>query len=69
MAMTSKRGRSGDETRGSGHRARIGRIEEGETDHPSAVELRASLYTRDQVRACGVRLRPRLFCNVASYLA
>ncbi|KAG0550199.1 hypothetical protein BDA96_01G318900 [Sorghum bicolor] len=48
MAMTSKRGRSGDETRGSGHRARIGRIEEGETDHPSAVELRASLYTRDQ---------------------
>jgi hypothetical protein len=67
MAMTAKRGPSGDEMRG--HRARARRVEEGETDHPSTAELRASLSTRDQVRACGVRLRARLFCNVASYLA
>lgn len=50
MAMTAKRGPSGDEIPGSGHRARARRIEEGETDHPSAAELRASLSTRDQVR-------------------
>ncbi|CAD6212079.1 unnamed protein product [Miscanthus lutarioriparius] len=48
MAMTAKRGPSGDEMRGSGHRARARRVEEGETDHPSAAELRASLSTRDQ---------------------
>jgi len=52
MAMTAKRGPSGDEMRCSGHRARARRVEEGETDHPSAAELRASLSTRDQVRAC-----------------
>ncbi|CAD6204521.1 unnamed protein product [Miscanthus lutarioriparius] len=48
MAMTAKRGPSGDEMRCSGHRARARRVEEGETDHPSAAELRASLSTRDQ---------------------
>ncbi|XP_066344885.1 polyadenylate-binding protein 1-like [Miscanthus floridulus] len=48
MAMTAKRAPSGDEMRGSSHRARARRVEEGETDHPSAAELRASLSTRDQ---------------------
>jgi len=57
MAMTAKRGPSGDEMRCSGHRARARRVEEGETDHPSAAELRTSLSTRDQVRAC-VRCAP-----------
>ena len=57
MAMTAKRGPSGDEMRGSSHRARARRVEEGETDHPSAAELRTSLSTRDQVRAC-VRCAP-----------
>ncbi|XP_066376600.1 polyadenylate-binding protein 1-like isoform X1 [Miscanthus floridulus] len=57
MAMTAKRGPSGDEMRCSGHRARARRVEEGETDHPSAAELGASLSTRDQVRAC-VRCAP-----------
>lgn len=61
--MTAKRGPSGGEMRGAGGRARV---EGGEADHPSAAALRASLSTRDQVRACGVRVR--VFCNVASYL-
>lgn len=56
-AMAAKRDPSGDEMRGSGGRARARRIEDGETDHPSAAELRASLSTRDQVRAC-VRWAP-----------
>ena len=52
MAMTAKRGPSGDEMRCSGHRARARRVEEGETDHPSAAELGASLACVRAVCAC-----------------
>lgn len=50
--MTAKRGPSDGEMRGSGGRARTCPVEGGEACHPSAAELRASLSTRDQVRAC-----------------
>ncbi|CAN6311861.1 unnamed protein product [Urochloa humidicola] len=46
--MTAKRGPSGGEMRGNGVRARALPIEVGETGHPSAAALRASLSTRDQ---------------------
>ncbi|CAL4923875.1 unnamed protein product [Urochloa decumbens] len=46
--MTAKRGPSGGEMRGPGVRARACPIEVGETGHPSAAALRASLSTRDQ---------------------
>jgi len=61
--MTAKRGPSGGEMRGSGGRAPACPVGDGETGHPSAAALRASLSTRDQVRACGVclRLRTRAF--------
>ncbi|PAN48424.1 hypothetical protein GQ55_9G394600 [Panicum hallii var. hallii] len=46
--MTAKRGPSGGEMRGSGGRARACPVGDGETGHPSAAALRASLSTRDQ---------------------
>ncbi|RLN41647.1 polyadenylate-binding protein 1-like [Panicum miliaceum] len=46
--MTAKRGPSGGEMRGSGGRARACPVRDGETGHPSAAALRASLSTRNQ---------------------
>jgi len=62
--MTAKRGPSGGEMRGSGGRARACPVGDGEMGHPAAAALRASLSTRDQVRAYGVCLRLRLRARV-----
>ncbi|WVZ57677.1 hypothetical protein U9M48_008032 [Paspalum notatum var. saurae] len=46
--MTAKRGPSAVEMLGSGVSKRACPLEQGETEHPSAAELRASLSARDQ---------------------
>ncbi|KAJ1296214.1 hypothetical protein BS78_01G282600 [Paspalum vaginatum] len=56
--MTAKRGPTAVEMLGSGVSKRACPLEQGETEHPSAAELRASLSARDQeIEEMRMRLR------------